>query len=768
MRKTGRILACILAVLMLFSALVMSVSASSDAKNQLAINDSESGIHVSTYGGKMNASDFEDGEAFKHFGTDNILRVVSSKYGNKYLSIWRGTNDAALEASSDQPYWHIFGNYATGEDADAQGFFYNDYFVVDFDFGTDSYAITKEQIFGEAFDDLERGTGGYAVYKVGNSAGVEAGTYYYIDGAMAFYDEIMIFGEDITADADGYAVYVEGNSANVEAGTFVMANGEKLKLADLNGFDFAAANTYSGKGFIEPRANNEINIYSSKSGGSIYVSCRFFNDNNDYVKGTVINIGQYGEISGDNLKITCSDFYFTGSTGENGETDAENTLNIIGGTYNANMFLRSRGKWKLNVDGVKARLRASVTDDHTNSNCYVKADVKNSIIILIDGNDKIAPIISAKYDLSHEESYLAFEGCTIYGSITDEYVGKITFKETLISTNNASLEAFKLHENAALGTFVPSVHTGTVSFYVAEVSATNDGYEFYEGKVEENLSYSYYVTNTELPQISGMQLNIATNNGFWINLYIPTSLGYTVNGGNLMGNVTVGEIEYAVYSQTAIAPSDVSAATFDVIFTVNKIACYKTVGASLLDYFNAIINGENYNTYEKALAVNALNYCNEVYNYVNGEYNPDYTAILDVAENKALIDTAVVETPTFDLVDTTVITSAQFIVSDGNTAKFAFGNAGSEETLYAFFVGYDGKEKQAYLEDIGDYYVIHEMSVYDMVATLTIKTEDGRTVAVYNIAEYLNTEEPDKVGVALYGYAKAAIAYQDYKKTLNQ
>jgi len=576
-------------------------------------------------------------------------------------------------------------------------------------------------------------------------------------------------------------VLLNANDANA-AWLVQLANGYVTLNIDVNGNTLLMRNSASNGRFFGVTQESTINFYSSKPGGIVANSSgRMFDTVNSTAASNVtINFGTYGDIPGSNLTVSSTLLIFTAANGTSDRSYLNFNDTLV---YVTQRVIAARGAWTVNINNSKV-----VASDSQTSSAYslfraqgnssrLDVNAYNNSVILSESRGKV--------------------GYTLFNTDTAEAVLNFYAENTEIAANktwkNIQTEGGTI--NISLGN---NVRIHTIDDVFADLTAKDDSVKVLKATlgnmVKENeipyysdagalahinvgvgtTAYEYIVLENSVinAAVSGIQYNIATNNGFWVNFYVPQSMDIEVIDA-LKATVNYGGIDYNVYSVTGISPANVDDAFITVKFKHGDYVCTWTPSASLYDYFNAIINGENYNTYEKSLAVNALNYCNEVYNYANGEYNPDYTALLDVEANAALIDTAVVETPTFDLVDTTVITSAQFIVSDGNVAKFAFGVGEVAETLYACYTTYDGREigigdEKAYLEDIGDYYVLNEISIYDIVATLTIKTEDGRTVAVYNVAEYLNTEEPDAVGVALYGYAKAAIAYQDYKKTNNQ
>ena len=279
--------------------------------------------------------------------------------------------------------------------------------------------------------------------------------------------------------------------------------------------------------------------------------------------------------------------------------------------------------------------------------------------------------------------------------------------------------------------------------------------------MEAELTFTYVaVPKTSVPTISGLMANISTGNGFFVNFYVPVSSGYTITGAEALTNTVIDGVEYAVYKASCISPATVEDVTVQVNFKLFNAVCYKEVSISLYDYFKGVLDDASSTDAEKALVVNAANYCNEVYKYVNKEDYASYKEIVDT-NNLVIVPTGL--TSIKNVISTDVISGAQLAVSTGNVPTFAFTKAG-DATVTVKYTDIYGDEQTVACEvstiEGVEYYTVSHMAAYDMIGIINVYA-DGELVLTYSLDDYI-TETSDEIAIALYGYAKAV---SNYKKS---
>ena len=257
--------------------------------------------------------------------------------------------------------------------------------------------------------------------------------------------------------------------------------------------------------------------------------------------------------------------------------------------------------------------------------------------------------------------------------------------------------------------------------------------------------------------VPGIKLNLTANNGFIVNYYVPASYGVTADAKSA-GTIEKGGTVYDIYTVAGISPNNVEGATIVLTVNVDGVDYTQTITVSLLDYFGAILAGEDDEA--KTLVVNAVNYCNAVYNYVNGADYAEYASILAVEENKARIIAADAEAVDVDAQEQGVFGEVQFIISEGNVPMFAFTKLTAGKVSVKFTNIYGDEVEIICTEvtvDEKTYYAVAEMPVYEMVEAFEVYVNDAK-VGNYSIANYAEatTDAGAKsIADALYGYGKA-------------
>ena len=251
--------------------------------------------------------------------------------------------------------------------------------------------------------------------------------------------------------------------------------------------------------------------------------------------------------------------------------------------------------------------------------------------------------------------------------------------------------------------------------------------------------------------IPGIKLNLTANNGFIVNFYVPTKYAVTADVKAEDETVSRGDETYYVYKVAGISPNNVEGAT--IVLTVNGTSFAQTITVSLLDYFDAVLEGEDDEA--KTLVVNAVNYCNEVYKVANsGAEYAEYAAIL--LDNTDRIIAADAEAVDVDAKTQGVFGEVQFIISEGNVPMFAFTKL-TDGKVSVKFTNIYGEETEIVCTEVTVsgtvYYAVAEMPVYEMIHSFEVYVNDAK-IGNYSIANYVELTE-NKIAAALYGYGKA-------------
>jgi len=349
-------------------------------------------------------------------------------------------------------------------------------------------------------------------------------------------------------------------------------------------------------------------------------------------------------------------------------------------------------------------------------------------------------------DYVTEESFTAGEGTvlTFANDIPAEVVGAEGFKLLRVNQNNATNLNFVITSNT-------------------DGSTTTIGVNY------ANAPYEYVVVPeaTEVVgAISGILANITTGNGFWVNFYIPTSLGLEADA-TYNGTTMIGGVEYAVYTVKGISPTSTAKAALPIkVATVGETVYYRNATISIPDYFTAVLADAEVTEAEKALVANAANYCNELYKTVKpAGYSVYNTIVTDYADY-------LITAPEFESVGTVtstdVVSQAQIIIAPGNVPMFAFTKVADATVT----IGYTDIYGEAATADCTvmthgevEYYVVAEMHAYDMIGTITVYV-NGTEALTYSLGDYINSLDPEadattiSIAKALYSYAKAVINFK--------
>ncbi len=594
-----------------------------------------------------------------------------------------------------------------------------------------------------------------------------------LDGATGVNDVVLY--KNVILDA-------ESSKCNVLPGTNFTLN------LDLNGKTLAMKGDSNANCLFRIATGINYNIYSTAPGAVLATKLsRLFNSThgtNDTLNVT-INIGTIDGIegaNGANLKVSVGWFMFSAPS----DMTANNKLNVKDTTiFVTQRFVGVRDDWTVVVDNSDIIACDSQTGSAyslflAQGTAYAKLDIifKNDSTILSGSKGSVAfplfevPSSNSSINFTATDTVIACNKAWINETVANANV-KLNLGENvrILTPQNVAgdvtvADGFKLvpvkFEENGIRFDVPVYNNGS-SVTNAGVGIPAQKFEFVVAPVD------YELNNTAL---EGILVNITTNNGFWVNFYVPTSLGVTVDQ-DLASTTTIAGVEYNVYTIKAISPNDLYPATIRVeMGEIDGVKYYKQVAVSLLDYFNGIINKEGATDTEKALVVNAANYCNTLYTMVTGVENAGYKAI--VSENEALL----VKLPTFEdtkeVVSDAVVGGANLVISaNGYSPALAFLQA-SEAKVTVKYTDINGVEQEVTCETITEnkkiYYYVKEMKVYDMIGTIEVYA-DGVLAVKYSLGDYINANAPKegeaqsnsyKVGVALYKYAKAV---ENFKKS---
>lgn len=267
--------------------------------------------------------------------------------------------------------------------------------------------------------------------------------------------------------------------------------------------------------------------------------------------------------------------------------------------------------------------------------------------------------------------------------------------------------------------------------------------------------------------------NIAWNDTFVLNFYLPYDENATidsilVNEEEVLGTlrvekVTVDGIECLKVS-TAIDPAYVEAVIHTVTYTVNGVTNTQTFSPSVETYFKTILEGEEYGKAEKELAATALNYCEAVYTYINGEAYLPYSQLLNkhlgyvkTVTNKSIRDNAKLDLSAIS----DSVSDVNIAVANGMNPTFAFTvKDGSTSLTFARVDAETGSTISYTAEGSKTLVTTSKISAYNMGDTFTITV--GENVGTFNLAgllQKLQNGAPTEENIALFRVYKALYAY---------
>lgn len=572
----------------------------------------------------------------------------------------------------------------------------------------------------------------------------------------------------------------EGRGINL----IVIDEGETINV-DLNGYDLYVINAISTTKLFVPQNNTTLNIYSSRPGGSLSnAEGRFFQTSGGV--GISINLGAYGEYSGDNLSAYARMLHYDATAVANTGDNEINTINLNGGAYyfhhNASQLMWAFNSWKLNITDAKVISHGGTYAMFyvSSSDAQLHVNAKNSYIISTTNDTNAAPgsIIGSCGDkvCSFANSSFSADNCVLVGKIS---VSGENHNNASISLTNGT----KLYSNTAKGEYESALSDNgfrlvrtseyvSVNYACSYRNASGSPGSFSRTLNVSGAKYAYTaIDESSVPNT--IKANVSTNNGFLVNFAIPENSTITIiKGATENGTIIIDDVVYNVYTTGAISPASVDDASISYSFTIGDgFVTYTTEASlSLLNYFESALENakETGNKLQKALIVNAANYCNEVYKYATGNSYDGYADIVDEAEDGMIVTTFDSAVSILHDDEKKTITNAQLIVGTGNVPVFAFGAVDIKTSVYAIYTDISGNKIavecgiELVLQEY--YYVIENMKNYDMISTVTLSLDENgaEKLLEYNLAAYINSAAGKAMGIddALYSFAVASFNYK--------
>ena len=606
------------------------------------------------------------------------------------------------------------------------------------------------------------------------------------------YDEsgISTLPYNVSAAVKGATTYVkllsdiaDNTAASFTYGTSSSSGDDKTKFLltgktlyfDLNGCTLSILNAGTDTKIFNMYGNSsKVYLYSSIPGGAFRSEdARFMDYTSGSRKSCQLNMGEVTvngtTYDGDNLTVYAKYIcYYSAAKGSSGGT---NYINIKGGTYYAyTQGFNGRGAINISIEdatmvtGVSGIMSFTSDKGVAYDSPAFALSAKNSTFISI--SDK--GVLSYAFKAIPSGCSATFDDCKIVGTIQNsaENKGTITFKNgTLLATTT------NLSESTVISTddniLLEASGTKNLNVYL---SANNPNTVLTPTPI--TISYTYAaLSKDDIPK--SLKTNVSTNNGFLINFYFAENSGMAILDGAEIGNqITVGGVIYNVYTTAAISPASVDERTVKYSFKLadKDISFITETSVSLLDYFKIAFDTAKTAT-DKSLIVNAVNYCNEVYEYATGAEYAEYTAIVEKAE-EGMITTEFGNkiSKTYGDYDRFIL-SAQLIVAEANVPMFAFGAVDPTANIFASYTDITGKKitVQCDTQTIANktYYVVKEMKAYDMIATITLSLDEAGEgkLLEYNLASYVGSASGATTTVddALASFAIAAYNYKTLK-----
>ncbi len=302
------------------------------------------------------------------------------------------------------------------------------------------------------------------------------------------------------------------------------------------------------------------------------------------------------------------------------------------------------------------------------------------------------------------------------------------------------------------------------------------------------------------PALRGIKYNLTTYTNFSMNIYVPASNDLNVEFYDLIGgfcdlncsyplqgtNITIDSKEYVKFSFT-FGASDMDSITMYAKYNVthNKTVypLVQKIEVSVIDYTEAILNGDEFSNIEKQLAADMLRYCNETVKLADGSYNSSVSKILEThKEHLTDINSIQLENTDTDYKNLSYYIKEAMLLFNSYEPKFAFrytenvtSPSVSENNggiwLSITYTSVDETQKIAKTEINTDnsLFCTLGISAYDMDEVLNIKvysSDLGEPLAegTFSLSTYISTLESTAVDVtfakALYAYSLSAKTYK--------
>ncbi len=562
---------------------------------------------------------------------------------------------------------------------------------------------------------------------------------------------------------------------------------------DLNGYTLTRNQTTAAQANVFKGADYSVfTLYSSRAGGTIYHTG--FYGTTEYYFGSGSTINAYSSIGfdftfgayknealgidadGDNLSIFGTAIVDACSW----EDKVESKITINGGKYfrtskYANALFRLVNKTTFNAKNAEFYSfdnSAIIHDEYTKNGTVhqpgVTATFDGCTLVKNTGGQGV---FNSGWG---ENSTVTFKNSTIIGSLPSNVNGQLIFGENVILSNHATINGKCIPAN---GFYIQDGSGESRTFTIAYKSSSFDGTvtKFDDEVKTTNINYTVkHITRsvTEVVKESA-KVNLTTDNGFFFNLYLPESFGAKVYLDPECTNEAIGvATEFGMrYTAAAISPAHIEAVTFYVKALDGNGKLTEAVsvyGMTLAEYYTAVLEGD-YTDLEKKLVVNAANYCEEVYKFVNnGASSGAYDGILTAANltltsyNK---DTLTEDARRVSLVPLTAsIYGATVYIGEGNLPVFAFvmqDGVTDSVSVDTYSIKYGARKTHA-ATSVGKYALCSgDYGIYDLVTDMTV-TVDGN-VGTYNIAAYISSLADDAEGrelaEAMYAYSLVSREY---------
>ncbi len=317
--------------------------------------------------------------------------------------------------------------------------------------------------------------------------------YYTVDGYNKLYGDLADYASDkglikMTIGApDGATVILYQDitemivQKNTSTDTIFVEEGKTLSL-NLNGkilYQYGEANWSNA--IVTVKEGGTFNLYSSKAGGEIYQARYASGTGITAYPGVIttatdadnieVNVGKYGEYSGDNLTIYSASIFVQQSskiTAEHPASDSEKVVfNIDGGKY-YEIFKTSYALIKVAAPDVEFNIRDAFfycseggiiwsDDRYLVDNAHI--EIYDSVIYANNMRDVITKFHGAN-------STIYFEGCDLYGKIQGLASNKITLgpDNRIDVPDTASTKAFVLADGVSFA----KASNGAVSIAITD------------------------------------------------------------------------------------------------------------------------------------------------------------------------------------------------------------------------------------------------------------------------------------------------------------